>query len=437
MVETPARRSWFVVAVSASSAGLATVCFLSGYRGVIYDSFHYLTLSRILSSEGLWNLHSRVRTYGYPLFVSLATGFRQTSPETARSLVFAAQLFLYLAASLYAARVVERVFGSPRFFYGTYLALALNPIALIRATELLSDLLSAILLAVALFASLERSHAVRRASLAFLALGLAIAVRPANLVALPALAILWAIRSRVYGEKLRAVVLPAVVAVALCLAPQLLSNVRGYGVWNPLLADRLYANQAGWGMAILKYGTVVADGIDPRLLYRNPLYVPGVASPRAFLAARPGAYVKTLALHGFAMVDQDHVYTFIREARPWYRWPLSLANYAFLFLAFFGLAVGALEWRDTAPRLYFAGALLVCAAYVAIYLPVAVENRFSTPLYLLLAPAAVAAIAWLSRRRSGTVLAVAIAGGGFVAACVQLSLWLSKQAPALSDIAGR
>jgi hypothetical protein len=65
---------------------------------------------------------------------------------------------------------------------------------------------------------------------------------------------------------------------------------------------------------------------------------------------------------------------------------------------------------------------------VAVYLPVAVESRFSLPLYFFLPPAAVAGVRWLSAKRSGTILAVAIAGGGFVAACVQLSRWLSKLA---------
>lgn len=435
MSQTRVGREPFVLAVSAASAGLATACFLGGFRGIIYDSFHYVALSRIISSEGLWNLHSRVRTYGYPLFVSLVTGFRETSDGTTRALVFAAQLLIYLAASLYAARVAERVFGSPRFFFGTYLAMALNPFALIRTTEVLSDLLSAVLLALALFVSLERSRPTRRAILAFLALGLSIAVRPANLAVLPALAILWAIRGSLYRERMRRALLSAAAALALSLAPQLLSNVRGYGAWTPLLVDRLYADQVRWGTAILKYGTIVARDVEPQLVYRNPLTPPGVTSPREFLTRSPAGYLETLALHGFALVDQDHAFTYIQRARPWYRWPLSLCNYAFLFLALFGLAAGSREWREAGPRLYFAGAFLVSLAYVAIYLPVAVENRFSMPLYLLLAPAAVAAIEWLSRRRSGTIVAVAIAGGGFIAICVQLSIWLARQAPALAALA--
>lgn len=432
-----AGRGGFVLAVSSAAAGLATACFLGSFRELIYDSFHYLTLSRILSSEGLWNLHSRVRMYGYPLFVSLVTGFTEASPATTRALVFAAQLLIYLAASLYAARVAERVFGSPRFFYGTYLVMALNPIVLIRTTEVLTDLLSAVLLALSLFVSLERSRPRRRALLAFLCLGLSIAVRPANLAVLPALAILWWIRGRLYGERVRRVLLPASAAIALSLAPQLVSNVRGYGEWTPLPVYRLYDKQAGWGMAILKYGTVVVPGAEPQLVYRNPFYPVGVSSPREFLAENPVGYLKTLALHGFALVDQDLPFTFIENPRPWYRWPLSLLNYAFLFLALFGLAAGPFDRREAAARLYLAGALLIGLAYVAVYLPVAVESRFATPLYLVLAPAAMAAIDWLSRRRSGTVVTVAIAGGGFVAVCVQLSLWLSRQAPALATLAGR
>jgi hypothetical protein len=84
--------------------------------------------------------------------------------------------------------------------------------------------------------------------------------------------------------------------------------------------------------------------------------------------------------------------------------------------------------RGTPAGLYGAGAALFSLALIAAYLPVAVESRFSMPLYFLLAPAAVYAVVWLSGKRSGTILAVAILGGGFVGAGVQLSRWLSKLA---------
>ena len=142
-------------------------------------------------------------------------------------------------------------------------------------------------------------------------------------------------------------------------------------------------------------------------------------------------------MHGFALFDQDLPFTYVTNTRPWHRWPLSLANYAFLYLAALGVAAGLL--RRNAPeqeRVYFSAALLVSLACAAIYLPVAVENRFSLPVYLVLSPAAVFAGAWLSSRRSGTAVTLLIGGGGFIAICVQLSRWLSSQAPALSSLAG-
>src|SRR5262249_45204051 len=155
---------------------------------------------------------------------------------------------------------------------------------------------------------------------------------------------------------------------------------------------------------------------------------------------RPMGYLATLALHGFALFDQDLPFTYIVNTKPAYRWPLSLLNYTYLFLCGVGMVVGLLRCRSAAApsvKLYFSGAAVVCAAYVALYLPVAVEARFSLPVYLLLGPACVFAVAWLSQRRSGTLIALIIAGGGFLAVCVQLSLWMTRQAPLLQNLAGR
>jgi Alg9-like mannosyltransferase family len=432
-------RPALVAAVCLVAAAAAWRLFLTGFRGVIYDSFHYLTLSKIISEEGLWNFASRVRSYGYPLFVSLATGFIEVPDDTARALVFAAQLALHLAVAFAAARAAERAFGSRRFFFGTFVALAWNPFALIHATELLSDSLSASLLALAFFSSLSAGRPTRRAFSAFLWAGLAMAVRPANLVVAPALGIVWALRGRLYGERLRGAALAAAAALALALAPGLVANVRAYGEWTPLPTERLYESQVGWGMSILKYATLVAPGSPPELAYRNPFYPPGAASPREFFARRPLGYLATLGLHGFALFDQDLPFTYVENPRPAYRWPLSLVNYAYLFLSLSGLMIGLARSRAAAPavRLYFRGAAVVTAAYVAIYLPVAVEARFSLPVYLWLAPAGVFAVEWLRARTSGTAVAMAVAGGGFIAVCVQISLWMARQAPALSSVLGR
>ncbi len=178
-------------------------------------------------------------------------------------------------------------------------------------------------------------------------------------------------------------------AVALALLPQVYGNARAWGEWSPLPVGGLYREQVRWGTGILKYATLVVPGQEPTLVYRNPLRPEGVAGPREFLRQRPLAYLRTLAAHGFAMLDQDLPFTYVVDPRPTYRWPLSLSNYAFLYLAGLGLAVLLLRERRTPAGLYAAGAALLGLACVAVYLPVAVENRFSLPLYVLLPPAAV------------------------------------------------
>ena len=426
------RRIVSAVAVSAAAALLARAFFRAGYPGVIFDAFHYYTLSSIISVEGLWNFASRIRMYGYPLFVAAATGFSDPPPDVARSIVAAAQVALLLAGALYAARVAERVFRASVFFDATYALIALNPIALIRATELLSDSVSSVLVGLSLFVSLEEGKTKRRAVLSFLAAGASAAVRPANLVILPALALLWVLRARLYGERRelwRSLALGAA-CVALVLIPQLHGNVKAWDAWTPLLVERLYGAQTVWGTAILKYATLVVPGREPELVYPNPMRPEGVWTPRQFLRERPLGYLKTLGAHGFALIDHDFPFAYVTGPPPPWRWPLALANYAFLFLSALGLAA---LLRDRATRaspagLYAAGATLYALALVAVYLPVAVETRFSLPLYVILPPAAAHAVRWISGKRSGTILAIAIIGGGFIAACVQLSRWLSKLA---------
>jgi hypothetical protein len=427
--DRPVARGAFVAGVSAAAAGLALIFFLSGPRAIVYDSYHYYELSRIVASEGLGGFQSLVRTYGYPLFLAAARGFRETTPETAHALAAALQVLLHLAASFAAASVAGRLFRDRRVFAGVFAAAALNPILLLRATEMLSDSPAASLTALAVFLALPRSgRPALRAFTAFLCAGTSAALRPASIVLLPALALVWILRAHRYGERplpTLAAYLAAALGAVLPLAPEVASNARAYDRWTPLVVEGLYRDQAAWGTGMLKYGTSLVSDRPPQIVYENP-FVPGGAAPAELARTRPLAYAKTLGAHLFGMLDQDFPYTYVENLRPPARWPLSIAAYAFLFCGLAGMGLGlarvSAPWDST---LYFGAALLSAGALVAIYLPVAVESRFSVPLYLLLTPAAVHAVLWLSQRRSGTIVAAAIAGGGFVAACVQLSRWMT------------
>jgi hypothetical protein len=184
-------------------------------------------------------------------------------------------------------------------------------------------------------------------------------------------------------------------------------------------------------MRALKYGTLVVAGRPPFLLYSNPLYR-GASGPAEFALHDPLAYAGTLFLHGFAMVDRDLPFTYVTNLEPWYRVPLALANLLLLALAIAGLAASVLRIarrRELDDRGFVALSIaLVGAAYLAVYLPVAVEARFGLALQALAPALVVELLASLSGPRKAASRGATVAFATLaVAAGVGLSAWIARQ----------
>jgi len=431
-------RRWGLGATLAA-VGLACAFFVAGYPSVIYDSWGYYYLAGILRTAGLSGWPTDTRTYGYPLFLALVTGFRDLPAEEYRLVVFFAQLAAHLAASAFVARRLARIFGSPRLGLAAYALAALNPILLLHATEPLSDLLSAVLILLAVALSWRvpgvaaESAPARDAFFSFFCAAAAVVVRPANIVVVAALVAVWllrAVRFRDVGPRQGAAALAGLIPPFL---PQVFINHHMFGTFNPLIEKNLYRLQVGWGMAALKYGTLVMPDRSPFLVYTNPLYR-GDASPAQFLRHHPFGYAATLFLHGFGMLDHDLPFTYVTDLAPWYRWPLALTNFLLLFLALAGLAAGiarAARRRDMDEEGFVvASVAAVACAYAALYLPVEVESRFGLPLQALAMPliiAGIAVVAGPGRRRSLARLLVLAAAPLALGAAVLLSAWIERQ----------
>ena len=424
--------------ITALAAGLGVFLFLSSYPSLIYDSYGYSRLAQNLITEGLMGAANESRTYGYPLFVAICCGFLRPPPEVVRLLVFVVQLVFYLAACAAAARSFARAF--PRRGVATvfYAAAVLNPVLLARTTEVLTDLLSAVLVLLAVILSVDPARArrpVASAVGALLCAGLAAVVRPANVTIFAAIVLLAAARILI-TKSLPARALPILLAAALLpFVPQLVINRRAYGRVEPLIVAKLYRNQTVWGMANLKYATAVIPGQPPEITYSNPLYR-GDPSPRAFLRRNPLAYLATLGIHLFAMFDPDFLFTYVTDLHPGYRWPLSTMNLVFLALAGWGVV---LAWRPSSPReTRFATAVIAFASIlsVGIHLPIAVESRFSVPIELLLTPffaIGLLRLADLWSGRRGALVKVAAATLVWVVLGLALSGWIAAQAPRLGQ----
>jgi hypothetical protein len=424
-----------------TAVAVACLAFVAGYPTVIYDSWGYHYLSEILRTKGLFAWPTDLRTYGYPAFLVVLSGFRSLPAEELRLIAFVVQLAAHLGACAFVAARLRRIYRSDSVGIWAYAVGALNPVLLIHTSEVLSDLLSAVLvqLAVALCWKLpEGASRLRPASAAFLSFlcaGLAVAVRPANAIVAVALVAVWLLRGLLFWRFSLGEALAGALGLVLPLVPQLALNWKVFGRINPLIVHSLYRMQTQWGMGALKYGTVVIPGRSPFLVYANPFYR-GDPTPAAFLRNHPLGYLATLGLHVFAMLDFDYPYTFITNLDLWYRWPLALVNFGLIALALGGaaLAIARLSRGGRRPidEAAFAqwSTILVGGAYVAIYAPVEVENRFGLTPEALMTPLIVAVLVWIFRETPGERRAHRLAGAAVVAgiaAAVLLSAWISTK----------
>jgi uncharacterized membrane protein YhaH (DUF805 family) len=426
-----------VLGATLAAAGIACFWFVEAYPAFIYDSWGYHYLAEIIRTRGLLAWPTDIRTYGYPLFLAAVSGFRAVPQEELRLVVFAVQWAAWLAACAYVGRKLAAVSDSPPLGAAAYALGALNPILLLHTAEPLSDLLSAVLiLASVALAWKAPAHERPRTPtiqifLSFFFAAASVALRPANIVVVAALVLVWAIRAIRWRDVGLSGVCAAIAGLVPPFIPQVLINHRLFGTFNPLIEKDLYRQQANWGMGALKYATLVQPDQSPFLVYVNPLYR-GDATPALFLRHHPLDYLTTLALHGFAMIDPDLPFTYVTDLAPWYRWPLSVFSYLLVYGALVGTFVGAariLRRRELAAGSFVVlSTVLVAGACLVLYLPVEVEGRFGLPLLALATPLAVAGVALLRggpplRRSAKTLLAL----GAFAAVLggAALSRWIS------------
>lgn len=446
------------IGVTLGAVGLAVWLLNVGQQQVIYDARGYYELAALIGHNGLFGYSIapdassgilptllQVKPNGYPLFVAVCGVLSTFDVDRLHQVVFAVQLLIYLLVCHFAARRLGRVFQSRTIELVVFAATALNPLLLIQTTELLSDLLSATLVYLAVVLALPlpgpTQHPVpaRPFFLSFLVASLATVVRSANVVIMAALALIWLLRWLLFRD-IRWRLTPAVVVLAvLPFIPQVVNNYRAFGSTSPFVARNEYAGDLGAGASTLKYLSVVIPGQNPQWIYENPFLPAGTSSLDTLLQHQLPGYVATLALHGFAVLDQDYPFTYVTDLRPWYRWPISIADYCFLGLAglgmYLGLRASGGSRRDT--RWFaFLATLLASAACLAIYLPPHVENRYSMPIYPLLTLSAAFASLELLRSLRSTgrrpfVVASTTLLTVFVAMSAALSNWMQTLQRAL------
>jgi hypothetical protein len=455
-VRAPASRGAVIIPVVATIAGeiLATIAWMYGNQEIRGDARGYYDLAVQIAVNGPGSFASTFRTYGYPAFLALLIPFVGTDAETVRTSAFVVQLTLFLVAAWFGARRLSKALGMPDRWPWIYAVTVCNPFMLIHSIQMLTDVFSATLVYVATILSIPseteaeaRSAAARRTGWPWRTIlvgvavmligGLAVMVRPPNMLLIPVWLFAWLVRTvryrqvpwRAWPILLAMVVLPFV--------PQSISNYRAYGIVHPFIVLDQYESNSSRAMRLAKYATINIAGIPAKMLYSNPFGPPEDVPPFQFLREEPLRFAATLAVRTFALFDQDLPFTYVNDLNPWYRWHLSIPNYLFLLAGFVGLCLparaGTPEERSRYRRTIGMLALTSLTIW-AMYMVTNVENRYSLPVYPLLAAPSVIAVLWLGRAVRGRplLLALAVLGAAVWAySMAQISLWIDRESPML------
>jgi hypothetical protein len=309
---------------------------------------------------------SNVRTYGYPLFVSLVSSeYDLTQPLAGYFApnVAIVQSGLYIAACLALFFVVYPT--SRPAAWCCAVGLLCNPFVLnyvpIRLTEGLNASVLVSLTAIVSALSLRERDLFQQCALTAagsVIAGFALVLRPANVVLLGAwlgFLAFWVSQARKPRVMLS---ICAVMGLTIPVLPQILLNALYQGIITPFPVLGVGSAQVKLGLLSLKYETN-ASGIGPlQIFYRNPFIDRGEALEFGWQVYlwRPQHGIPTMLAHIFNSVNHGYFFTYLHDLRPWYYIPMNAANHLILFAAA-GSAVSFLLSRRAQQAMNEASAL--------------------------------------------------------------------------------
>jgi hypothetical protein len=406
-----------------------------------YDASAYVSSAQAIREHGLFSAwpNSDFRTYGLPLFLSVALRVAAPLHVGANTAVFGIQWVLFVGAAWLASRAL---FRAERTRLTAFVAVAANPLLVVYTAHALTESLT---LTCVLFAAaglgLAAREARRAAAAGWLTAGAAasscaMALRPASLLipgcyAVAAAVSLFQGRPRRSWGAMAATAGLVLVALAAPLAPQVAINEINYDKLTPLPVYDLAGLQAAGGIRLIRYASNVSSCGTPGMEFVNPTQ-PKLADPvtrrvmlRYYALDWPNG-PRTAALHVFSGFDPRPFLLDQHDFGIWYERVYQALTVALLFLAFAGLPAA---WRgrrrpDGALRMdaVFLAAAAACA--LAILATSAAEYRFGMiPLTAVSLLAPVGAYRLLAfRRRSGVLLAIGYVAG--IVAWIALSDWV-------------
>lgn len=360
------------------------------------DADYYVDLAGRYNAEGLASVKEPLRTFAYPLGLSLALALSRILGTTVLLPVFIVQLAAYYLATLAVANVVAEKSG--RLSVAIYLALCANifviPYASVTITDSLYTSLALMLLTwgmkTELLSTATEPVVTRRWILVgvFL-LSLAIEVRPAAIwLVVPTLIYLFRLLVRVRVSIASTFLVVAIGAIPLYV--QVVLNVMNYGTVTIFPVTDLQKQQIVWGIENIKYGTWLGGSVVNNFYPARGLVAVG-SGPLdvGWYFENLLEAVKLLGLKLVGAFDFDYLTPYPYRKTP-LKWAASLVSFSIFSIGLFGIALHLVTGKLVALGARYMP-LVIFVSWCAVSLVSALELRFTLPLVTYLIVVACAA----------------------------------------------
>jgi hypothetical protein len=398
------------VAFASAFAAFLLVAALQGEQPFYYDSGNYWALSETFVKDGHFSLlnfeNSDLRGYALPLvyFAIRNAGEFLGSSDAVTVMFFNAAIFALIGAVL-APRLAQVIWPAARF--GVWRRLALCALLMVFWRGYLNYPLSdfpALAAALLALCAVGSSRSAPSLAVAGASAALAMEIRPAFFLLIPAVILfaLWSWRQE--GSSLdrtwlaRAAAMAA--AIAIVLLPQSLAQHEHFDGYTPVPGgSKLVGLQYTVGLLLQRYDTYVGGKEDEAQMNYLDLDTEGIIEGldngevkdtgeyAKLIAENPVTMAGVFVRHLFNGLDARYTTPYVGEIEDGSNRPLRFAGFLLVFIALVRLAwprmrrqLGSAQWR-------FAVALVLLSATSVAS---AVETRFLLPVFLFAAMVAVA-----------------------------------------------
>ena len=393
----------------------------------LFDENHYADLAALVWDHGplfRTDLHAQ-RTYLYPMLLSLIWPIAGSDPVIFKVVVALTQYGVLVGT---VALLASRVSGGARGRRAVLAAGLWNPYWVQSSTLLLTDSLAVCGFVVAV-SNAWRGDLNRWWGVAS-SVGLAACVGMLRPAALPALGLVFAValvrigfRRDLNGWRFAGRCLVGL----LPLAPQLLLNLRNFGVWSILPELPMYRIQLTWAVHRLRWVTSTDSSHDGGVVYANPVAVGADQTLLSALFDAPLAFAIAYGSHLFHLLDWGYVDIFVGDLYA----PSRLAGSAFVYTTWGLVLLGMVEQlrRRRAGEAVGADWLVLALASCSYGLFIAttqMETRYAYPVLMLVLPLCGPGVDGLARfaaPRSGRLPALRILSAGLAYVALVVSLW--------------